>query len=599
MSGPQDRDSEAQYEYDALSQQASTLATNLARKRADIALMRAEAATVAVSLESAREQLDTLLRNEAVIRSAAPQSPQDAENQADFFPDHGLVRALKGQLEVTRESLKDAMKTRDDLRAELRELGEDIDLPKQACDEAGIAAFTADTVPTPNMSTTRASDRGFEERRDMAAEGNTSLDGLDLGPQAHGDHRPQRNSFTNSIIQALKDGIESNSSFRFDHARIWRDVTMPNLALVKTDSPSSKSLDVSLGVVTERIFEGVTCFTPTKGAGATPTPNDMRIESCGDIREPEPHIAAAVAPFYSTLVAKTKEDGEEMRVLAPTVALERVMDLIKDKNGDPVSEQQPSQPENSHHDAQRKPLKSEDTSQPEDSRHDAVQNSLKREDNVEKNESCVEPSSAISKSPTIEKPKHPLVGKIAPRMSDRSEVLTEEHFAHIISGGVPARFQESALDLLYSTDLHGFSLHTLYHRASKASPTLVAIRDTKGRVFGCYGAQPWKPSATRYYGTGESFVFGTDGSDLAKVYKWSRKNSFFQFTSNTFLAIGGGAGSHFALWVDEDLLMGTTFACSTFDNPSLTDIYSEGAVSNAEFKILSLEVWTFAAHRKH
>ena len=56
-----------------------------------------------------------------------------------------------------------------------------------------------------------------------------------------------------------------------------------------------------------------------------------------------------------------------------------------------------------------------------------------------------------------------------------------------------------------STERHGISLQTLYRR-SMAAPTLLVIRDSAGYVFGCFTSEAWRV-ATRFYGSGETFVF--------------------------------------------------------------------------------------------
>ncbi|CDF38015.1 unnamed protein product [Chondrus crispus] len=370
-----------------------------------------------------------------------------------------------------------------------------------------------------------------------------------------------------AVLRMLKEGAASNSSFRFDHARIWRDVTMPNLALIPVADDIAAS-DVMLGVVIERIFEGITCFTPTTSAKeSTASATDFRIDASGAIQGANENLAKLVAPHFGTLTVGATDDSTRVRVVAPAVALARIMDLIGDVDGDKV----------------RRPL----ATLPNDREPVA----LGRKSSVDMTRS--------PKGQLRSKPDATQLPPIAIKLSTTSHVLSPEHIPSIVGAGVPKRFHECGLRLLYSTNEHGMSLLTLYNRVKTASPTLLVIRDTKDRVFGCYAAAPWKASSARYYGTGESFVFGTDGPDVVKVYKWSRENSFFQFTSHSFLAIGGGAGSHFALWVDEDLLMGTTSACSTFASPPLTNTLSKDESNCTEFKIVTLEVWAFDAHMSH
>ncbi len=47
---------------------------------------------------------------------------------------------------------------------------------------------------------------------------------------------------------------------------------------------------------------------------------------------------------------------------------------------------------------------------------------------------------------------------------------------------------------------------TAWCARSLAAPTLLVVRDSAGHVFGCFTAEGWRV-ATRYYGSGETFVF--------------------------------------------------------------------------------------------
>ncbi|GAB0490800.1 hypothetical protein MMPV_002038 [Pyropia vietnamensis] len=193
---------------------------------------------------------------------------------------------------------------------------------------------------------------------------------------------------------------------------------------------------------------------------------------------------------------------------------------------------------------------------------------------------------------------------------------------------VPARFTASALRLAYSTAVHGVSVATFYARTRGAVPALLVARDGAGGVFGAYTTAEWRV-APRYVGRGEAFVFrvahprrdtpaepptdatasavttpgeqqaGGDGSDQARlagvssvagaagaaagaapsptangevhpagviVYRWTRKNPYFQLGAERHLAVGGGGG--FALWFDDEF-RGTTAASDTFGSPVL------------------------------
>ncbi|CAN8070406.1 unnamed protein product [Agarophyton chilense] len=529
-------------QFESHSQEAAALASTLARRRADIALKSAEAATIAVSLESAKDELDSLLRDESAIRSSAPQTPKSSAIRADFSPDLGLVKALSGQLEVTREWLKSAAERRSRLREELetfRVSGADSTSEK-------AAQHTSTTVHRLPID----SDSDVDQSRLVS--------------------KPSQSS-EQALLKTLKQDSGVQSTFRQDHARIWRDVTMPNLALVSHDPAPESSQQVSLGVVTERIFEGVTCFTSTS---SEPGANDdeLRIDRSDSIERPSERDIELVIPHFGALKTVAKENDYEVRILAPEVALSKVKEMVSENDvGRRVSSA-----------ALLKSVVS--TSDP--AAKDAGGSS-----NVK--------HAAAHEEPVRSRKHRDAISKISQRLSHPSHALTPEHFADIISLGVPARFQESSLELVYSTNLHGISLHTLYHRSEKQSPTIIAIRDMQGKMFGCYASHPWKATATRYYGSGECFVFGAEDEKAMTVFKWSRQNSYFQFTSNTFLAMGGGAGSHFAIWLDEDLLMGTTASCATFDSPPLTNASEVEEKSSTEFKIVALEVWAFVPRRIH
>lgn len=617
------------HEHDKLSQQASNLSNVLARRRADLALMRAEAATVALSLESAKHSLDNALRNENVIRAGAPSSPLPSPHartpRADFLPDAAFARALAGQLDVTRASVAAAAKRRDSLLAEIAALRPQPVAPQPAAegDVPGKGMSLALPQPVPADPLTPLLERRVSSRD--AAE--------------------------HAMLHLLEEGVSSRSSFRLDHARIWRDVTMPNLVLVDravgvNGQPAKRSPRLKLGVVTERIFEGITCFTPTteyalltssRSSSSPPSPSspsagntDLRIESYSPVAHADTSLCHEVTKEYAVLSAHAVGDTQRaVRIIATRVALERVCSLVSDACGRGSGGWRPSP---------RLGVAAPPFSTGAAGLDHAVGDALDQASSValdgKGSPSNLIPTGPCEKDVTtdldVEDAEHttkafghedgkssinnrnnnndtivdtnhmpPLLLR-SPRRSDSSTVLNDKHFAHIMANGVPIRFHESTLNLVYSTDVDGMSLRTLYNRVKTTWPTLIAIRDTKGGIFGCYGAHGWKSSATRYYGSGESFVFGTVGKDMVQVYKWSRKNSFFQFTSSNFLAIGGGAGSHFALWVDEDLFMGTTSTCSTFDSPPLTNLNGDGSGDSdscTEFKIVSLEVWAFGVRR--
>ncbi|KAF9164441.1 oxidation resistance protein 1 [Mortierella sp. AD011] len=61
-------------------------------------------------------------------------------------------------------------------------------------------------------------------------------------------------------------------------------------------------------------------------------------------------------------------------------------------------------------------------------------------------------------------------------------------------------------NLVYSSDQHGISLTTLYHRCKGKGPMILAIKDTEDHVFGAFVSEEFKTNLS-YYGTGECFLW--------------------------------------------------------------------------------------------
>ncbi|KAF9435553.1 oxidation resistance protein 1 [Entomortierella beljakovae] len=61
-------------------------------------------------------------------------------------------------------------------------------------------------------------------------------------------------------------------------------------------------------------------------------------------------------------------------------------------------------------------------------------------------------------------------------------------------------------NLVYSSDQHGISMTTLYHRCKGKGPMVLAIKDTSDCIFGAFVTEEFKTNLS-YYGTGESFLW--------------------------------------------------------------------------------------------
>eukprot|EP00760_Papus_ankaliazontas_P005633 PhM_4_TR12685/c0_g1_i1/m.17170 len=167
-------------------------------------------------------------------------------------------------------------------------------------------------------------------------------------------------------------------------------------------------------------------------------------------------------------------------------------------------------------------------------------------------------------------------------------MLLEPVELSILHNELPFRYRDMSWSCVYSTRLHGTSYRTLVQRCKGVRPTLFLIQDSHNRKIGAFLNVDVELMLT-YGGNGETFVFTTcpsavpAGSAHLHAYRWSRRNKHFvHFTSDYFMFGGGG---HCAVRVEEDLLKGQTYECSTFDSPPLLD--------SEQIEILSVEVWTF------
>ncbi|KAJ2506990.1 oxidation resistance protein 1 [Coemansia sp. RSA 2049] len=156
--------------------------------------------------------------------------------------------------------------------------------------------------------------------------------------------------------------------------------------------------------------------------------------------------------------------------------------------------------------------------------------------------------------------------------------------------------------LVYSIDQHGFSIHTMLDLCANEKAILLAIKDTKGKVFGAYLNEPIRLSPS-FYGQGTCFLWKAYRSspesrrkDAIKSFKYTGGNEYFILCDPDFVAVGGGRGK-FGLWFKSDFLHGYSARCPTFNNEPLC--LDPSSPKNAdidaqqEFVVAHLEIWAF------
>ncbi|KAG5241803.1 oxidation resistance protein [Salix suchowensis] len=184
--------------------------------------------------------------------------------------------------------------------------------------------------------------------------------------------------------------------------------------------------------------------------------------------------------------------------------------------------------------------------------------------------------------------KEPVALGDLPGISEPSMLLSEKERS-ILYVSLPAVVQGRKWLLLYSTWRHGISLSSLYRRSTLWSgPSLLVVGDRKGAVFGGLVEAPLRPTNKKYQGTNSTFVFtNTPGHPV--IFRPTGANRYFTLCSTDFLAIGGGG--RFALYMDNDLLNGSSSVSETYGNPCLA--YTE------DFEVKEVELWGFVYGSKY
>jgi len=152
---------------------------------------------------------------------------------------------------------------------------------------------------------------------------------------------------------------------------------------------------------------------------------------------------------------------------------------------------------------------------------------------------------------------------------------------------MPDRHAMERWELVYSTAKHGISINTFYTKVAERAPSIIVVEDSNRNVFGCYATDPWVKSNQEYYGSGECFLFKI--KPVSKVFKWSKVNDYFMFSSKDFISMGVG-GDGYGLWLDSDFDQGNSTKCDTFNNEPLS--------ATEQFRVLRMEAWSVPIFHK-
>jgi TBC1 domain family member 24 len=146
-------------------------------------------------------------------------------------------------------------------------------------------------------------------------------------------------------------------------------------------------------------------------------------------------------------------------------------------------------------------------------------------------------------------------------------------------------------DLLFTTDVNGTSISTLYNLLDQTEYCFIVIKTFDNEIFGAFCSANWSDRKQKklYFGNGETFLFIIKPDK--KCFKWigtkgtkvDASQELFIRTDPKKISIGGGG--HDGLSIDSNLTTGSTGRCHTFDNDELC--------SKENFQIACLEMIGF------
>jgi hypothetical protein len=239
----------------------------------------------------------------------------------------------------------------------------------------------------------------------------------------------------------------------------------------------------------------------------------------------------------------------------------------------------------------------------------------------------------------VPSPTRPTVDKQGPVLNvplHLQNLILQEGIMEELQSYLPLSKKGESFWLLYSLTRDGASLDLLLNKVQDAETTILAVETLDGEVFGAFCTQAWKKSHD-YYGSGQSFLWRKTNTrnhssreeleqhQPVEVFSFAYNNYNIQLLTQQNLIVGGSGGmteydkecNHlhsnnnmdssstsihsasssnfnnsdddcgFGLWLEHDLLQGSSSPCSTFNSPSLSVIHADGSA----FEIANVEVW--------
>lgn len=153
-------------------------------------------------------------------------------------------------------------------------------------------------------------------------------------------------------------------------------------------------------------------------------------------------------------------------------------------------------------------------------------------------------------------------------------LLTEEQML-ALRDHLPFSLRDNVWERRFAISRDGDSFITLLKLCQGYKNTIVVIRSMNGDILGGFVNAEWGfKSKKQYYGSGQSFVFGTNSTDndndAIRVYRWTGENDYCQICDPDKRLLGMGGVGDFGWIVSDDFRYCRTGACATFGNPPLS-----------------------------
>jgi hypothetical protein len=146
---------------------------------------------------------------------------------------------------------------------------------------------------------------------------------------------------------------------------------------------------------------------------------------------------------------------------------------------------------------------------------------------------------------------------------------------------LPAALKSAKLDLIYSTNIHGRTLASLYKQCEWSKHSVVMVEAFSGKrrsVIGMFATHAWSINP-RPYGDSECFLFRVDPDP--KCYKWTPDPRYlddienntaseqFMVSRSDYIAMGANNDATNGIRLDKDLIKGESHSALGFSNEPL------------------------------